>query len=745
MVLRRHFCPVVTLLMTMALPLMAADPLPADYAVTWTTPGKEAVDSMPLAGGILGCNVWVQGDDVLLLLASPNCLDEKGMQVKAGRLRVHLGEGVLGRDLRQTLDPSTGRITVSGRTAAGKAVTALLWCDTSHPILRIEVRAEEPVALRAAYETWSTYQPTAIANGVQWVRRLPEVNPRRLADLKAQGMVEFAALVPDPLSRLTVGGRMEVSVPVTSVEGKDPKVRAITTAPVTAADLTVTLRMEQDPSLEAWTAGLEQDARRAREGAAADRAAAVAWWQAYWNRSYIVIAPQAGVARDHDRPWLAARNYQLSRYQLAANTGGRAPTLFNGGLFVCTGDPDRRFWDSCQFMAQNQRLIYWPLLRSGDLDQLTVALDFYRDRTAMSKAHAKKFFGVEGGVAWSEPFSIFGLDALGTNAEGRSKPGHLNYHYTSGMEFALMMLEYERYGGVPRPGYHDPALGILAYYDQYYQAQWTKKTGKPLDAEGSLVIYPSDACEPYHGCTNNTDVVAGLMALSRELMALPAQSLTAEQRAYVTDFQRRIPALPIVEKDGRKYYAAAKSWERVMKNGNMDFPQMYVLFPFSIDALGRSDLSLAKNTWDLSPIEPAVQHQNQCWYQTAIQFARLGMTHEAADATLDKLLHPGLRFPAFYLTHYADGQKPFCHPPDTDHIGTSLLSLQEMLLQTDGRRILVGPAWPREWNVRFKLNAPFKTTVEGHVEGGQVIIDQVTPAARRADVEILPLKSASGA
>ena len=304
-----------------------------------------------------------------------------------------------------------------------------------------------------------------------------------------------------------------------------------------------------------------------------------------------------------------------------------------------------------------------------------------------------------------------------------------------------MMLEMGRYTGKYQPAYREPAEGIIAYYDQFYQKENAKKTGKPLDQNGRLVIYPSDACEPYHGCTNNTDVVAGLTALTRELLALPPTELSPAKRAYLEGFQKRLPEFPIKEKNGRRYYAAAESWEKVMFNGNMDFPQMYVCFPFSILSLGRSDMALAKNTWELSPIKDSIQHQNQCWYQTAINLARMGMTPKAATATLEKLLHPGARFPTFYRTYYSNGKNDFCHLPDTDHGGTAMLALQEMLMQTDGRRILLGPAWPAEWNANFNLCAPYQTTVEGRVEGGKVIVDKVTPEARRKDLEIFPLKT----
>src|SRR5262249_14980683 len=156
-----------------------------------------------------------------------------------------------------------------------------------------------------------------------------------------------------------------------------------------------------------------------------------------------------------------------------------------------------------------------------DFDLLQVGLDFYKDRTEINRLHTKKFWGV-GGIAYPESYSVFGLDAIGTDKDGRNTTRHLKYHYTSGMEFALMMLETGRFTGQDITAYLPIAEGIINYYDKYYQNEQIKKTGKPLDENGQLVIYPSDACEPFHGCTNNADVISGLWALSKGLLELPS-------------------------------------------------------------------------------------------------------------------------------------------------------------------------------------------------------------------------------
>jgi hypothetical protein len=64
-------------------------------------------------------------------------------------------------------------------------------------------------------------------------------------------------------------------------------------------------------------------------------------------------------------------------------------------------------------------------------------------------------------------------------------------------------------------------------------------------------------------------------------------------------------------------------------------------------------------------------------------------------------------------------------------------TLQYMLMQTDGKKILLLPAWPKDWDASFKLHAPYQTTVEGRVVNGELLELKVTPETRQKDVKIL--------
>ncbi len=120
------------------------------------------------------------------------------------------------------------------------------------------------------------------------------------------------------------------------------------------------------------------------------------------------------------------------------------------------------------------------------------------------------------------------------------------------------------------------------------------------------------------------------------------------------------------------------------------------------------------------------------WQQNAIKAACLGLADEAAklvgrNFSTKSAQH---RFPAMWGPNYD-------WTPDQCHGGVAMIALQRMLVQCDAEKILLLPAWPKEWDVDFKLHAPPKTTVEGKVKDGTVVALKVTPESRRKDVLIL--------
>jgi hypothetical protein len=74
-----------------------------------------------------------------------------------------------------------------------------------------------------------------------------------------------------------------------------------------------------------------------------------------------------------------------------------------------------------------------------------------------------------------------------------------------------------------------------------------------------------------------------------------------------------------------------------------------------------------------------------------------------------------------------------------------MTGLQDMLLQANGGKIYLFPAWPPRLDVHFRLHAPGQTTVEAVLSGGRITSLTVTPASRRKDiVNCLQGQGASG-
>jgi hypothetical protein len=707
------------------------------YNIVWDKPGSRGFDSMPIGGGNIALNVWTENDGLLCYIGSPDSWNDGPDLVKIGRLRVTLTPSPFGRDFRQELDVASNSVRVSGRCEDGNQVSLRVWVDAFHPVVHVEGSATAPVTATVALESWRDEKSRHVGNAIEWQHRNGPANDVRAKLIEQQSIQTITELVSDPLKDLTFGGRVSAAGMVADGSGTGTQegvpfrsLRLKTSAPAQRLDIRVAVRIAKDATLEKWQQEVATLETTTRDTAAADDAATRAWWAKFWDRSRIVINPDN--KDPNNKPWQVGRNYQLFRAMLGSNSSGRFPTLFNGGAFMCDADPDGRNWGRTYFMSQNQRLVYWPLIKSGDDDLLRVALDFYAGHAKLQTARAKLQWGIDGAI-FPELMNLFGLDNT-PDKDGHSSQWHLKHHYTTAIEFAFMMLEYCRYSGADVRPYLPVAEGIIHWYDQYYRAENRKRGGSELDPAGRLVLEPSSALEQFPDARNNTDAIAGLMALTDSLLALPGGVLPPASTAFYQKFRSTLPPIPSRTMRGQLCLAPVEQAQAIANDD--EFPAMYAVFPFGIYGMAKPDLELARNTWWHGYLKTR-QKRNFCWYQSSIFTARLGLTGEAADFAVGKFL--GLdtnnpqapkrtRYPAFWDNTGYD------QTPDMDHGGAAMIGLQEMLLQANGRQILLFPAWPADWDVDLKLHAPYQTTVEASLRKGKITKLVVTPASRAADV-----------
>ena len=157
---------------------------------------------------------------------------------------------------------------------------------------------------------------------------------------------------------------------------------------------------------------------------------------------------------------------------------------------------------------------------------------------------------------------------------------------------------------------------------------------------------------------------------------------------------------------------------------NCENPELYAVFPFRLVALGKPNPD-----WGIEALTRRWDRGHSGWRQDDLFMAYLGLTEDTRKAVVSRARRhdPTQRFPAFWGPNYD-------WTPDQTHGGVLMRTLQTMLLQTDGRRILLLPAWPKEWEADFRLHAPFQTIVEGKIRKGKIVDLVVTPEERRKDI-----------
>jgi hypothetical protein len=222
---------------------------------------------------------------------------------------------------------------------------------------------------------------------------------------------------------------------------------------------------------------------------------------------------------------------------------------------------------------------------------------------------------------------------------------------------------------------------------------------------------------------NANSTISALKVITEKLLNLSEKQLSKEEVDYLKAFQTRIPPLNFRTFDGHNTLAPAKSWERI---NNSEVPQLYSVFPYGIYGIGKPDLETALNTWKYDT--DAIKFRSHIgWKQDNIFSARLGLTEEAKKYNLLKMANSDRRFPAFWGPGYD-------WVPDHNWGGSGMIGMQEMLLQEASGKIYLFPAWPKDWNVHFKLHATQNTTVEAELINGELKIIKVIPEERKAAI-----------
>ena len=421
------------------------------------------------------------------------------------------------------------------------------------------------------------------------------------------------------------------------------------------------------------------------------------------------------------------RAWAAQRYTTACAGKGAYPIRFNGSIFTTSenGDPDYRRWGH-GYWWQNTRLPYYPVFAAGDLEVLEPMCRMYAGLLDFNMKRTRKYLGHGGAylpeciMPWGDHFPyVYGAKHEWKDRHDKLQDGGWHkYEWVGQLEVSLMLLDYNAYTQ-DNDWFKQKALPAIREYVRFFDEHYK------LDAKGRYNMNPAQALETWWDCTNPMPEVAGLTRVTDLLLALPDAAFEVGDRALFAKIRARIPDLPTrTLKDGRVAYAPA---ERFAAKRNVEHPELYCVFPFRLCSFEKPNAALGRAAY-----AARTDRHYQGWKQEELFAAYLGMADEAAEHLVNRVLHnsaTGFRWPAYWGPNF-DWRPDQCAGGNIQNI------LQSMLLQYEGDKIFLLPAWPKDWNCNFKLHAPKNTTVEGRVENGELKNLVVTPAARRADVVV---------
>ena len=293
---------------------------------------------------------------------------------------------------------------------------------------------------------------------------------------------------------------------------------------------------------------------------------------------------------------------------------------------------------------------------------------------------------------------------------------YIRHVWQPGLELTALMLDYYEHTldeAFLQKQLLPMARDVLRYFDTRF----------PRDAAGKLVIQPTQAVETYwYDVVNDLPSVAGLIAVTERLLALPPGRVPPAERELCQRMQAMTPPLPIQVEAGVRRLMPAEKFNP--KRSNVENVELYAIWPFRLLGVGRQNLDLAVDTFRRRPEKASIG-----WQYDGQSAAAVGLADEAAtaagrqgrqlesEAPVPRDVGAELRLaarPGPRQQHHADAAGDADPPGRRQDLPAARVAegLERALQAARARR----------------------TVVEGEVRNGELVDLQVTPAARRRDV-----------
>ena len=720
-----------------------------DCNVIWYSPSKNSLGSMPAGNGDIGINLWVEENgDLLFYLSKTDAWSENARLLKLGKVRLSLSPNPFqtGKPFTQELILKEGIIHIEAGNIAER-VSIDVWVDANHPVLEFDVQSKKKISASVTTEPWrlerreiadsgeihSAYglksiiveKDTIIDNDqdhVLWAHR----NERSVwkDNLTMQGLGSFTEIGKDPLLHNTFGALIQSEQLQKTTPSRFESKEAINDFSVSVVALTA-----QTETLEQWQEEITAITEKVTGASRVARLKAhTEWWQSFWDRSHIFVSTQK--ESEKEKVANVSRNYNLQRYMNACSGRGNSPIKFNGSIFtVDTKNLDNRFagfdadyrqWGG-PYWWQNTRLPYWSMLEAGDFDLMQPLFKMYHDMLAIRKFATNTYYQHEGAFyietmrhwgAFAE--ANYGFDRPEDLPLGETVNTFIRYYWQSGLEFSLMGLDYYAFTKDEKT-LNELILPVVTQIMTFFDQHWER------DDNGKILFDPAMALETYQIAVNPLPEIVGIAKVCSELLKLPKSTLTKSQREQYRRLISELPEIPTREVNGVKLLAPASAYSGKQ---NIENPELYAIFPYRKYGVGKDNIQLGIRTFNARE-----SRENRGWQQHSIKAAYLGLTEEAAALMAENFNASTTfyRFPTMWGPNYD-------WVPDQCHGTVAMIALQRMLLQYDGDDIFLFPAWPKDWEVDFKLLAPQQTVVEATLKNGEITQFKVTPEKRENDL-----------
>lgn len=721
-----------------------------NYNVSWKSPSKDFNGSMPIGNGDIGLNVWIEENgDLLFYIGKTDSWGDNARLLKIGKVRIKLlpAPQIPLQNFIQTLHLENSTIIIKYNDHEIK-----VWVDANNPVINIEILSNEEIDSFAEIELWRTkptelpsievsdvmfdhnienkqIAPTIVEpdsvfsnldNSIGWFHyNKKSIGPSFTA--KQQGLENFERL--DPLL-----GRIFGAI-ITSINPKKINNNKLLSQSSKKHHFSIYVSTEHPSSSKQWTKNLKNTIAAIEKVNIDQRFENHRlWWQNFWNRSWIFVTSNNSDKKSSEETFTVTQSYILQRYINACNGRGAYPIKFNGSIFNvpykdAPGNADYRRWGP-GYWWQNIRLPYYSMCTSGDYDLMRPLFKMYvKDLFELFKYRTKLYMNIDGIFIpeciyfWGETFTeSYGLTPFDQRDDKLQESRWHKYEWVSGLELTYLMLDYYEYLMDENflKEYVLPFTNqIITFFDQFYKTE-----------NGKLKMEPSQSAETWWKCTNPMPELAGLHSILNRLIKLDKDLVDDEMKNYWQNVKQKLPDLPTHEVNKIVMLAPAEIFEEKM---NIENPELYAVFPFQLINFNSENKDLAINAFI-----HRLDRGNWGWRQDDLFASYLSLTDTTKKYLIERSKNKNVdsRFPAFWGPNYD-------WTPDQTHGGVIMKTLQSMIIQNDGENIYLLPSWPEDWNVEFKLYAPYETVIEGTYNDGQLIINKVTPEYRSENIIIM--------